>query len=409
MGAFKVYLKTFDTSGAYEADFVDITRDVLKISDIKESLDSTEYDLGVFRVNGVKVSLRNDHGRFSEPPGDRSLFKSKITDSQVKITWNLRAEPLCVGFFKAGICGPLGEEIEVFRGLVSELTTKSDIENQSVDFDVLGFETLINRLAIPFDDISNGDLLSEVFYTILNQSVVTDLLTLSPSNINPDLDQSIDDKTELENKTGKEAFGSGLSLLFASQSVLTTKNQVIEIKSRDATAAVQFQFYGAGSNQGAENIIDIKNFRKGLNSVYNFWDWDETTLYAQDTSSIDTYGVLKKTIKSAVFTDTTKRQNLLTALKNDFSAPKAEMELIAPLTNATAALNLLDRVSIDYPTVYIPADENTLPLWGAAKWGSFRYPIGKFNLKIDQGTNWKIIEKKIKIGDETIEFYLREI
>lgn len=409
MGAFKVYVKTFDVAGNYESDFVDVSKDVLKLSNVKENLDSTEYDLGIFRLNGIKITLRNDHGRFSSPPNSRSIFKFKTKDTQVKVTWNIRAEPLCVGFFKAGACGPLGEEIEVFRGLIAETTSESDIESQTVNFDVLGLESLLERVTVPYADISVSDTISDVLFEILDQAPITDLLTLDASNINPGLDQAIDAKTSLENKTGKEALGKEDSLLFLSQSVLTTKNQIIEVKTRDATADVKFSFYGPASQLGPENIIDVKSYREGFNSVVNFWAWDETSLSAQNSSSVSKYGIQKKTVSSDVLTDSTKRQNILNSLRDDFADPKKELVIVAPLTKATANLSLLDKVDIDYPTVYLPADGGELPLWGSVEWGSFVWPIGSFELTIDQTTKFKILARTIKVKDETIEFKLREV
>ena len=410
MGIFKVYLKTFDYDGSYETEFTDVSRDVLKLSDIRESLDSTEYNLGIFKLNKLKLSLRNDHGRFTPPPNYKSFFKTKMKDTQVKITWNIRPEPLCVGInFPPGHFGPLGEEIELFRGLLTETSSKGDVENQSIDFDILGFESLLSQVAVPYDDITNGDDISDVMYSILNQTTITDLLTVSLSNITPGLDQAIDDKSDLENKTGREAFGSGESLLLLSQSVLTIQNQTIYISDRDPTASVQYSFYGPSSNLGGENIIQIKDYREGLNQLFNFWTWSDTTLVSQDDSSITSYGVYKKEVGSDLLTNSTKRQNILDDLKTEFSSPKKSMILVAPLTSDTAGLKLLDRVNIDYPNIYRPADDGILPVWGSVKWGSFKWPIGQFSFAITQATEFKILDRKIKTTNETIEFTLREV
>lgn len=409
MGLFKVYIKPFDVSGNYQDDFIDISSDVLKITDIKEDLDSTDYDVGVFRINKLKITVRNDHGRFSAPPNDRSILNFKTKDTLVKVTWNYRAEPLCVGFFKAGQCGPTGTEVEVFKGVISELTAASDIEEQNINFDVLSFTSLFDQVNAPFSDITNGDSFSDVFYTLLNQSKITDLLTVDPSNINPGLDQAIDDKSPMEEKTVKELFSKGTSLLLLSQSVLTTENDTITIKTRDPSNDLKYSFYGPASELGKENIIDIKEYKDGVNLVRNYWTWNDTSLVAQDTTSVSKLGIQKKEISSEILTNTTKRQNLLDALRDDFSAEKKELTLVAPLTYDVLDLNLLDRVNIDYPTIYFPADDNPLPRWGSVKWGEFRWPIGSFELTLSPSTEFKIIARKVKTKDETIEFKLKEI
>lgn len=409
MGRFRVYIKTFDSFGDYNDDWIEVSDDVLKLSEIKQSLDSTEYEIGIYKLSSLKLTLRNDHGYYLDPDNTRSIFEYKRKDTQVKITWNVRAIPLCVGFFKAGNVGPVGEEIEVFRGLITEVTATSDIDNQTAIFDVLGLESLFNRVTVPYSSITNGDDLSDVFYAMLNQATITELLTVSLSNITPGLDQAIDDKSDLENQTVKEALGSGNSLLFLSQSILTTDGQVIEIKPRDPTATVQFSFYGPASQLGNQNIIDLKELREGFNSVRNFWTWEDTSLTAQDTSSVDKFGIEKKEIGSTVITNSTKRQNILNDLRDDFSAAKIELTLIAPLTPETVALKLLDKVDIDYPAPQFPADENPLPRFGQARWGQARFPIGAYDFTIDQLTGFKIISRTIKPKDETIEFKLREV
>ena len=409
MGAFRVYVKPFDLEGIYQTDFIEVTSDVVKLGDIKQNLDSTDYDLGIFRLSGLKITLRNDHGRFSEPENNRSIFNFKKKDSQIKITWDVRADPLTVGFFKAGECGPLSNEIEVFRGLLIETTSTSDIESRTIDFDVLGLESLLDRVTVPFSDISDGDDISDVLFEILDQAPITDLLTVSSGNINPGTDQAIDVKASLENKTGKEALGSGEQLLFISQSVLTTENQIVEIKDRTPTAEVQFSFYGPASSLGSQNIIDVKKYREGFNSVVNFWAWDDTSLFASDATSLIKFGVQKKSISADVLTNSTKRQNLLNALRTEFSNPKIELTIVAPLTPNTATLKLLDRVDVDYPTVYLPADGGILPRWGQVKWGDFVWPVGSFELTISQSTKFKVIGRKISVKNETIEFDLREI
>lgn len=409
MGRFRVYLKTFDSLGNYESTETEISDDVLKLSDVKQSLDSTEYDIGVFKLSSMKLTLRNDRGKYLEPSNLRSIFSFKRKDSIIRVTWDIRNEPLCVGFFKAGSCGPLSAEIEVFKGLVDEVTATNDIDAQTAVFDVLGLESLFDRVTTPFSSISNGDNLSAVLEACLDQARITELLTVSGENINPGLDQAIDDKSDMENQTVKEALGNGSDLLFASQSVLTIESDVIKIQGREATAEVQYSFFGPASNLGNENIVDIKGYRAGFNSLRNFWTWEDTALVAQDTASVDKFGVQKKEIDTPLITDTTKRQNLLNDLRDEFANPKIELTVIAPMTTETVQLKLLDKIDIDYPTVYKPADDNPLPIWGQAVWGEFSWPIGSFELTISQSTKFKVIGRTIKVRNETIELKLREV
>lgn len=408
MGRFRVYVKPFDSFGEYEPDFIDISRDVLSLSDVNQSLDQTEFDIGVFRLSNLTLKLKNDAGRYLDAANPRSIFRFKRKDSLVKVTWDPQPEPLCVGFFKAGVCGPIQQEFEVFLGLLNEVSSFDDIDNQVAQFSVLGLESLFERVTVPIGSISDGDNVSDVFEAILDQTEITDLLTVSASNLNPDLDPGLDDVSSLENKTTREAL-SRESLLLVSNSVLTIKNQVIEIKPRDPSPDVKFEFFGQASIRGVENFIDISEFREGFNSVKNFWTWRGTTLKAQNLSSVETFGVQKKEISADVLTNTTKRQNALDALRDEFGTAKQELKIIAPINPKTIALDLLDRVTIDYPTVYVPADNNPLPVWGRAVWGEFLWPRGRFEITIPPTTQFNILSRKIKVSSQTIEFKLREI
>ncbi len=408
MGRFRVYLKTFESAGVYQSEYTEISDDVLKLSNIKQNLDSSEYNVGVFRFASVKITLRNDVGKYLDSSSIRSIFPVKRQDSKIKVTFDENPKDLCVGFFYAGECGPLNDEVTIFEGLLTEITESSNIDEQEVSFDVLGFESIFDRVTVPYSSVGATDSISTVIETLLNQTEITDLLTVSGSNINPGLDQALDAKNDLENKTVKEALDSE-ELLLLSSSVLRIENGAVLVTSREPTSETLFNFYGQASSLGAENILDVKGFRYGINRVFNFWSWDDTSLTATEPTSISTYGVRKKELSSDLITDTTKRQNILDQNRDDFGTPKIELTLTTKLDNETLALKLLDKVDIDYPTVFVAESGETLPVWGQVKWGGFKWPLGKWSLTLNQLTKFKIVARQINVRDETISFELREV
>lgn len=296
MGRLRVYLKTFDSTGAYDADFTEITDDVMSIGKVSQKLDNSEYDVGILRNSSMNLKIRNDQGTYSEAGARKSIFVFKRIDSIIKITWDGRLYPPKAGFFKA-YSGVLGGETEVFKGLLTEVSSVSNIQEQSIDFTIQGFESLFSRVSVPYGSISNGDNISDVIYACLNQSAITDLLTVSLSNITPDNDYVIDDKSDLENKTVEEALKSGL--LLSSNSVLYIENDIVYVTDRDAySASVEYSFFGQASTSGIENIIDIKKYREGINRVFNFITWPETSLSSSDATSQETYGIRKKEVST---------------------------------------------------------------------------------------------------------------
>lgn len=411
MSRVRVFLKQFESEGFYVSDFTEITDDVIDIGSIEQSLDNSTYDIGIFKNSGLSLRLRNDHGRFGPPESSKSIFNIKRQDSIIRVTWNARPSPAYAGFFT---CHPLpiGSDVTVFEGFLFDTSGNSSIEDQFINFRVNSYETIIDRLETPFSSISNGDLFSEAILTLLNQSELTDFLTVSGSNITCAVDETIDDKSSLEETTVKEALVSQ-NLLLAASSVLYVKDSTVYVTTRDASATNKFTFYGQAAINGIENIIEIKDFRDGSNKIFNFIQWTDTTQVQSDPSSITSFGIRKRNLATNLIStgSTSKIQNILGEIRDDFRNPKREFRLTAPITYETLELNLTDRVTVDYPTIYRPADENPIPRWGQADtvWGDFVWPLGQYSLTISPNDPFKIMGKKIDLKKDTIEFYLREI
>lgn len=411
MSRFRVYIKPFVSAGVYADDFIDISDDVIEAGSISQSLDNSTYDIGIFKNSGFRVRLRNDHGRYGDADSSKSIFRDKRINSIVKVTWSPEPKPLLAGFFNC-FAYQIGNEQTIFEGLLTEASSTSSIQDQFIEFRVSGYDSLIESIETPYASISNGDLFSDVIYTCLNQTALTNYVTVSASNISCAVDEAIDDKTSLEETTVKEALTSK-NLLLAASSVLYIENNVLYVQSRDATPTSQFTFYGQASINGIENIVNIADYRDGTNKIFNFLLWPDTNLTAQSSSSILNYGVRKRQIGTELISDssTSKIANILDEIRDDFSVAKREFRLETPITFDTLALNLKDRVSVDYPTIYIATDEAGIPRWGQSttKWGEFSWPLGQYTLTINPNDSFKIMGKKINLKNDTIEFQLREV
>ena len=401
----RVYIKPFDVSGDYESSFTNITKDTLKVSKIQQELDNTEYDIGIYRNSSLKLTLRNDHGRYLNVESSKSIFNFKRADSIFKVTWDRNSTPLICGFLHCGNF-MLGKEVDLYEGLLTDVSGTSNIDDQEISFNILGYESLFSRVEVPYATISNGDLTSSVIYDCLNQSKITDLLTVDAGNISLSTDQTIDDKSSLENETVEDALAE---LLKISNSVLYIKDKTIYVQARTPSASVQYNFYGQASNNGIENVINIKNYRDGVNRLYNYFTWEDTNLVQSDSTSINLFGIYKKTISSDLITDTTKRNNILSDYLAEFKDIKAELELETKLDLSTYSLFQLDKVTIDYPTVYFSADDNAVPRYGLATYGSATYPFGQYSLTITDDVEFKILSRSINIEKNTVTFKLREV
>ena len=409
MSRYKVYIKPYETAGIYQTDFIDVSNDVISIDQISQSLDNSTYDIGVFKTSGLKIKFRNDHGRFSEADSYKSLFRYSRQDSIVKVTWSIQDDPIRAGFFTLNPF-PIGGEITIFEGLLYDISGVSSVEDQFIDFRLAGYDSLLDRVIVPYSSITNGDTFSEVIYKMLNQPEITQYVTVDQANIVCAVNETIDDKTSLENETLRDVLTGG-SLLLAASSTLYIENNIVYVKNRDATADVQYNFFGQASPVGIENIISVKEYRDGTNKIFNYVAWGNTADVRVTADSIAKYGSRKISLSTSLIEDasTTKITNILGEIRDDFSVPKRELKLETPINYQTIALFLKDKVNIDYPTIYISADGKPLPRWGSINWDDFSWPIGQFSLVISSTDSFKIMSKKINPKNDTITFDLREV
>lgn len=408
MSNVKVFINTFDLSGSYSG-FQEVTddTDTQSLQKVSQKLDNNNYDVGVFRNTSFNLKMRNDHGKFSEPGSEQTIFVEKRIDSIVKVTWGSNFDDVICG---VAICGEaiLGDDVNVFYGLLNDVATTQDIRDQKISFSCQGLEAIFDRVETNYSSLSGSDNISDIIYDLLNQTAITSRMTVSASNISVGQDQVPDSIAELEETTVREALNS---LLEASNSIVyvDVTDQTVYVKPRTAAASVSYTFYGQASDAGIENIVDIKQVRTGLNRTFNFWKWKDTTTTSKDTSSITNYGVRKKEIENDLLTGTTKRTNLLDDYKDEFKNPKQEMKLTGILDYDTIQLFLLDRVNIDYPAPLEPATGQDIPIYGVAIYGESKFPLAQWSLTIDTTTNYKILGRSVDLKNNLITFTLREI
>jgi hypothetical protein len=400
----RVYINPFDADGNYTG-YVEVTQwvDLQSISAIQQTLDNTDYDIGVYRNSNITLKLNNKEGLFTDYTGPTSMFRYKRSGSLVKVTWEIAEDgPYC----GQAICGEayLSEETTMFIGILDDEAAELDVSGSKISFLVLGRESLFARATVPAD-VDVGDLLSEAIYKCLNQAVITDLLGVDASNIECGTDVTLDDVTNLETLTVREALDK---LLLVSNSVLTIQGDDVHVTPRTAGATVAKTFYGQASADGIEDIQDLKKIRTGLARVFNYLVWEGTATVVQDAPSVAKYGIHKRRIDFDFITDSSKRTDCLEGILAEFQDPKQEIELATILNYQTLALNLLDRVAIDYPTVFIPY-ESGLPICGVAVCGESVLPRAQWDFQIDTSTNFKIIGRTIDVRKGLIRFMLREI
>lgn len=407
MSRFKIYIQPFASDGTYSGLEYDVTNDVdiSSIGTLNESIDQDEYEVGIFKFNQFRLVMNNQTGKYSDVGAPNSIFQFKRSDSSVKITWQVEDDITQCG---TAVCGSsrISREVDLFFGFINDEGTALSADTQKLSFQVLGMESIFEKTEVNYASITNGDTVEEVLYTILNQTPITTVLDVIDTNISVDTNVAIDDKSDLENKTVKEALDD---LLFIGNAVLYIKDLIVYITPRTAAATSSKTFYGQGSPDGNEEILELSNFKNGLNKMYNFWTWADATNVESDSTSVDKYGVKKNEIDSSLITNSTKIDTILANLRDEFKDLKEEFYIEVPVSYDNLELFILDKVVIDYPTVFTPADGNPMPIYGVAIYGTARYPNGKWTLTISDTDEWKILARKINTKKQTITFKLKLI
>ena len=361
MGRWRVYVKPFDNDGNYLADFIEVTKDVIKQGDPRQGIDNTDFDVGVIKNSGFSILLRNDHGKYSEVDKLSSIFSFTRKNTLIQITWDARNYDLICGFFQIDE-EILGGEYTVFDGLINEVTSVSDIDGQSATFSILGFDSLLDEMEVPFSSINNGDLFSAAIFTAIDQTPFNTHVSVGTANISLGTDLAIDDVSSLENKT---VGGVLRAILLAANSVLYINDGTAFVTDRTASA-INVKTFSGQASRNIENMIDVPKYRDGLNRMFNLWTWIDTVFDARDTSSITKYGVRAKAMSIDLIADASqsKIEIILNTNRTEFAFPKIELDVETPIWYDTLALKILDRVNIDYPTVYIGFEGQPLPRYG---------------------------------------------
>lgn len=405
MARIRVYIKPFNENGMYAANYIEVTDDVFEdgLSVLKQRLDNSDYDIGVYTNDVVNINLRNDHGRYNDVGEFGTMFYFKRADSLVKITWdraNFDYSP--TGASPSGI---LHDEITVFEGLLNDDSSKMNVKDMKQSFAILGRESLFERVLAPFSSFSNGELASAIMLACLSQTAIQNVLTVSDPDINPALDTTVDDVSSLENKTVKEVLAE---MLFITNSVLYINSSgTIIVTARTATATVQKAFYGQSSELGRENILAIEQIRNGINRLFNFITWAQTSLFSQNAATIAVYGYKKKEITSDTITNGTRKQTILDTLLTEFGSIKREFDLTTPISNEVLALPLLSRVTIDYPYALVSASD--LPFYGIAQYGIAEYPKELLGFAVLEADPYKIMGRVVDLKKGEVKFSMRKI
>lgn len=397
-----VYLQPLSAEGEYE-DEIDITEDVFleTLSEVREFIDSEDFDIGIFAFGDIELVCDNSRGLYNTPDDPRSRFLFTRNRAKVRVA----LQDIVITRASGIVTDSTVTEETVFRGLIADESTRQELQNHRVTFRVLSVSSIMDQLKIAVGTVQDGDSVQTALYNIMNQSLLTDLVELNASDINPANNIDIDVGSYFDNLVVGDAVGE---LLLCSNSVLHVDNSVaIIIGGRDEDAALStLAFYGPFDLQGRENIMAINEMNSGTHRIFNSVLIGD--IEVNDSDYIDEYGVRQKQMAFDFITSEITIAAIGNSIVDEFKEPRQEMEIEVPLSEVLDS-ELLQKVSVNYPLKAVPPVGYYLPVEGVDEYDADTpYPALYGSLQISPTIIWKIIEKRHDLSRFTTTLKLRQ-
>jgi hypothetical protein len=350
-------------------DEIDVS-DRIKLSgigNIKRSIDSSDYDIGVFTFSDLELTGQNDNGYFNENDF-RSIFISTRDRCKVRVVFN---QVEMVRNSQGTVLSETIVNTNTYRGLINDEATRLDIVTEAIRFKVLSRDSVLRTTKVSAGVISDGMSFKESLEAILNVPRITSVLNFSASDINPELDLTVDNGSFFDNKSVKESLDK---LLLVSNSVLLINDDgdmVVRSRDPDETRDI-VNLYGKNDLHKRENIIDITSYNNGRQRMFTSFVVNERE--SSNSAFVQSYGLRQKKITFDFLTDNDTIDTVALNLVDEFKTPKIELNVKVP-TTITKDIQLLDRVSVNYPLRVKPVEGTFLPVIGITEIGDPLMPL----------------------------------
>jgi len=357
------------------SDFVKIDG----LSKIKKSIDSTNYSIGVYRFNDLRLKCENAQGTFNENDS-RSVFPFTRDRAKVRVV-ALEINPVTfVTIAKTQ-----------FEGIINDEATRQNITNDVITFVALSKDSVFRTTQVQTGIIAVGSSVFDAIISILSQADIISILTIDPVNIIPAFEFAIDKPEQLDNLEVKEALDL---LVFASGSVLILKNDTVFVQGREnpgLTEADALILRGRGEISNNANIISISAFNTGKQRQFNSIILNKTVTITDDDNVFE-FGLRQAEFDLPMVGNIQTLQGIAQNIADEFKNPKIELKLRVA-TSVSEDKDLLDLVRVDAPWLKKPLPGNFLPVYGVATYGDIitPYPQIQGSIQILNNIKFKII------------------
>jgi hypothetical protein len=388
---YRVYLTPRNGRLTY-GDEIEITDEVRfdGLPSVRRSIDSTDYDVGVFKYDDVEIKALNRNGYFNDENDVRSIFPFGRNKAKVRVVFsNTDADTI------------------VFKGLINEEATRLDPENDEITFRVLSLTSVIRNTNVSSGTIPDGTSVQTALASLLDVPTITAVLNYSLANNNPDYDFNIDVGSEFDNRRTSDAVNE---LLLASNSVMIIDgddNIIIRNRDEDTTRDV-LNLYGPFDIKQRTNITKLISYNTGMHRMFTAVKVNGQE--ERDAALITDFGYRQKVVALDFITTDSIEVAVAERLLEEFKAPKKELQVEVP-TYVVRNAQILDRVSLSYPLRVKPIEDKFLPVIGSTVIGEVDMPLPDTygSLSISSDIGFKIIEIVEDPQEFTTVLKLRQI
>lgn len=375
------------------------------ITNISKTIDSDDYDIGVFVFSDLTIKCYNFNGYFNDEGDVRSIFKTTRDRCKVRVVFenvDVVRDPETGTVLSSTVTDTI-----TFRGLINEEATKLDVVSETISFRVLSRDSVLRNTQISAGSVDAGQLTSAVILQILSVPKITAVLNIDAGNINPALDIAVDDGTPFDNKNVSEMINQ---ILVVTNSVMLINDDgdvIVKNRNEDTTKDI-VGLYGKSDEQGRENIIDINDYNTGRHRM--FTSVVVNGVEAQNADFAEAYGYRQKRVTIDWITTNEKAEQIAEALVEEFKFPKTELKVKVP-GSVARSIELFDRISVNYPLRVKPIDGTFLPVIGATQIGDDAMPLPDTfgSIAILPRVMFKVISISEDPSDFTATLKLRQV
>lgn len=388
--AYRVFITPLESDRSY-GNAINVTNDLSGgIPNIKSSIDNSDFSVGIFSYNSIRLKLNNNHERYRYGfSAYNSIFP--VGRDRAKVTIDFEKDD--------------GDIISIFHGLIDDIATKEDDRRFLITFRVLSVDSIIRKHSIPSAQVTTGMTFKNALYTILNTYPINDLLNVDLNNISVQYDDIIDNGGWFTSRPAKRAVD--LLLLACGSILYVDSNLNIIVRPRNVKEQQKEILYGAIHPLRRRPVIyKMRSINTGQQRIFNSILVNNVRVL--DQLSVDHYGLKEREpLEIPFIIDPSTSYAIGEIIINEFRFAREEL-LVTVLSEAAHDLNLTDIVRIDHPRfVTRGLDQKLFDLYGSSLYGQATYPMER-GRTIDIGVSWIVYEKRERASRFRTELKLRK-